>query len=797
LLGGIEPIMQPIRAYRNLTFGRLTSHDGIYTQALERLKAETLEEWRVISEVEEEFQGSLVDGLALLQARGYDLDIETDPLPPEKLVLYAIQARGLTNHGVPADLDKALRICKRLNLSLPAASESDDDLFLWWLVNHTHAYTAMSLNLSGDAISLFGALATLLDRAPRPLGWRTFALALTRSNKGIVHYGSGELGHAAVEFSSAVELENQNPPALRSGMPANNLADLYRFVVARYRNLLRPSTVAELKSHVDSLSAAALGNDPEDAIYLYNKGFRKFEDGKFEEAARLFRKSQKGFKDDSKCPENLAGTMAAFCMNDIARGRKSGASARWRQILSRENHPTPAKRKEEGAVTRDFLVEALNQHDMFINGVLTELNLHKQILTAKSHPENEGKLAVLRRWNSFTPCLPTGEERAEGGGYFITWNGQGLVIDPGFDFVQHFLAERFSLADITGILVTHAHLDHCSELDSVLTLLFERLDELRRDNPGIDPDRVDLFLSVGAAMKTVPWVGALAERSEIVGSIRILSPGDSASLGDIEITTRRARHSDILSDKHCLSVKVNLKSAPTDAAIKSLAFTSDTAWDSDLEAFCDADVVVAHIGTISVREAWLGGVLQFTNAPYEQIVEKSPDNFIEFNADTARGLGIKEEDYEAHFRKYFYKRKFPDGEDAARLPKAHLGLTGVIRLARRFRDKGKIFVISEFGQELGIFRASLAPVLKAHFEKQGSDFPTFRTGDSGLVLDLQDGTTRCYYCGTYHKSVETREIVSLARDRQIRYVCPQCYHVNRERILKDLQLSELEDSLLA
>jgi ribonuclease BN (tRNA processing enzyme) len=90
---------------------------------------------------------------------------------------------------------------------------------------------------------------------------------------------------------------------------------------------------------------------------------------------------------------------------------------------------------------------------------------------------------VLRRWNSYTPILSCGEntgKRAEysgkskiskGGGYFFKTEDCGIVIDPGFNFINNFEANGFLFQDIDHVLITHAHNDHTADLESLLTLL--------------------------------------------------------------------------------------------------------------------------------------------------------------------------------------------------------------------------------------------------------------------------------------------------------------------------------------
>ena len=49
----------------------------------------------------------------------------------------------------------------------------------------------------------------------------------------------------------------------------------------------------------------------------------------------------------------------------------------------------------------------------------------------------------------------------------------GIAIDPGFDFIRNLFHMGFSLNDIDIVLISHAHIDHIRDFESIVTLLFE------------------------------------------------------------------------------------------------------------------------------------------------------------------------------------------------------------------------------------------------------------------------------------------------------------------------------------
>jgi len=91
-------------------------------------------------------------------------------------------------------------------------------------------------------------------------------------------------------------------------------------------------------------------------------------------------------------------------------------------------------------------------------------------------PETPGvHFLGLQRWNSSSPA----QGRSVGGGYLLYSTGRGgrvelgIAVDPGFDFVRNLFHMGFSLSDIDLVLLSHAHMDHVRDFESIVMLLFE------------------------------------------------------------------------------------------------------------------------------------------------------------------------------------------------------------------------------------------------------------------------------------------------------------------------------------
>ena len=96
------------------------------------------------------------------------------------------------------------------------------------------------------------------------------------------------------------------------------------------------------------------------------------------------------------------------------------------------------------------------------------------ITEKKEYPSiNTPKFVILRRWNSYTPIIAENYRISKGGGYFFKTPDCGIVIDPGFNFIDNFKETGHQFHEIDHILITHAHNDHTADLESILTLLHQ------------------------------------------------------------------------------------------------------------------------------------------------------------------------------------------------------------------------------------------------------------------------------------------------------------------------------------
>jgi len=351
-------------------------------------------------------------------------------------------------------------------------------------------------------------------------------------------------------------------------------------------------------------------------------------------------------------------------------------------------------------------------------------------LQSRFRPD-ESFLLVLREWNSFTPAIPDEGEAARGGGYFIRHKGTGIVIDPGFDFLEIFHEAGGRLCDIDHIVITHAHNDHTADLEAILTLLYEFNDKHKND-----PDRqkkVKLYLSQGAARKLsgIIQLRGCSYISEVVTLNRGRSdePQRIPITHEIALTVLPAYHDDVVTADY--SVGLGFQFDFPDGH-RRVIFTGDTAvlpgkdspqtpihatYPEPFREPGSADLVVAHIGSIEPYE--LEGPLGTLSGPERAYVPpESP--------------------------KTFYDK--------------HLGLRGTFLVFYALRPKAGL--VSEFGEEMkSIWIKAVRAIGQKLRDLPPQPIPVF-AGDPIIIYNIAKGTFLCHEDQEFHEPSQLR-IVSV------------------------------------
>jgi len=391
-------------------------------------------------------------------------------------------------------------------------------------------------------------------------------------------------------------------------------------------------------------------------------------------------------------------------------------------IFEKPKADTPKDEKTSRDILETVVSAFQERKEVFFAGINTIESKFKTFTdTNRSIPDVfPSFLSVLRKWNSYTPIFPSEKGDNKGGGYFLYHKGKGIVIDPGFNFIENFYQEGFKVADIDAVLITHAHNDHTVDLESIITLVYKynaaikdsvkeemkdktekeiKLEvEIRLDEKG---KKIDLFLNVGTFMKYSGWLNL--KDSKEINSVTVLQPDTTYNLQEdyfgITIHTTRAKHDEVIDNKYAIGFILDIE------GIK-IGFTGDTGWDYEnnsniAKPFIEhkPKLVIAHLGSIKSKE------FKYVEASNEKEMNEC-----------------------------FYDQ--------------HLGLLGITK----FLDETKpdLTIISEFGEELRDFRKEIVQgigdVLKLNC----------LPGDIGLHIRLKDLGIYCFIDGKFIDFKQTK-----------------------------------------
>jgi hypothetical protein len=230
-----------------------------------------------------------------------------------------------------------------------------------------------------------------------------------------------------------------------------------------------------------------------------------------------------------------------------------------------------------------------------------------------------GEFRVLRKWASYTPLdlmRPddgASADDASGGGYFLWWQGWGLVIDPGVGFGRAFRGAKLVPRNINAVVATHHHIDHTGDMLPVLTCLFE-MNQPDDSSGQTNPHEVDFMLSPGAFSAFADVVAYVPG----VRSVQLLRAGEETShkLSDLYTASLRAVpavHRDLSGrDDAAIGLRIDIR-GPKHSLQCRIGISGDTrfapdegdakTWQAIAEAYADVDLMVVHLGSVYPSDA--------------------------------------------------------------------------------------------------------------------------------------------------------------------------------------------------
>lgn len=341
-----------------------------------------------------------------------------------------------------------------------------------------------------------------------------------------------------------------------------------------------------------------------------------------------------------------------------------------------------------------------------------------------TYPKKDGgffTLEVLKRWASFTPILSgdtrVGKDTRIGGGFFIKYKGKGIVIDPGFNFLENFIDEGYKFKEIDYVMISHAHNDHTADLDSILVMLHKYNEALIKDivkhvkkrnniehkskdiyDREVKKQADEIYKEKRKVIEFYVSDGVLQKYEEI-----FKKAGDACKCRKVEVDELPEL---ILPDPDLKDLKIHNFPAKHDDV-----FTKDKALGFCFEL---TDFALVYTGDTSFsRED--GDISDI----YSELKTKLGDKKILLLANIG-GFKPQEEKYaesDKNNKDFYYKN--------------HLGRLGVARLVEILQPE--VCVLTEFGEEFLGHRRRLSDIFQDAFEN--AEFETkFIPSDVGLKI---------------------------------------------------------------
>ncbi len=581
------------------------------------------------------------------QTRRLELALDLRPDDPFLIRAMAINlSQGGHDEEALAWFDKTLEhdpadslAMRRKGVSLSRLGRHDEALMWFDTALETNPHDAAAMRNMGVSLSKCGKNADAVVWFDKALAENPRDAVALRQ-KGVSYSMLGKLDKAMECYDQALEISPANAAALTN--KARTLIELrqYRQAAAVYDQLIAHSPNNPYHYLEKAIALGKLGR-PADAADAVNYAYSLANPTETLRRGKIYWLKRLGLDPDKDRDAKTARpkTDAGGEYGDIARVMEKT----W-EIF-----------REDIRTFRAKIEEAKNSFNAFIG-------------SSSMFARDRIFLLGARKWNSFTPTLPLGEndETSVGGGYFLHANGVGTVIDPGFDFLENFNAMGGRLADINNIVVTHAHNDHTNDLESILTLFYQRVKNAGR-SPSARLGRprprqaVNLYMNLGAFQKFSPMINLRS--TEHIGQVKVIAPGETYDLegSGIRMRVLPAHHDEIFSKTYAVGLHFTLPTRPA----KTVVFTGDTGLFPS-----GTDIRADNVSELEIGRQY--GLEPGTVDYFIPHLGSIGDN------------ELKSPDRQDKLGESFYPN--------------HLGVQGLIRLITMLRPK-YVFV-SEFGEEL-------------------------------------------------------------------------------------------------
>jgi len=242
--------------------------------------------------------------------------------------------------------------------------------------------------------------------------------------------------------------------------------------------------------------------------------------------------------------------------------------------------------------------------------LIKDLNMPKMVNDAVG----PNKLKIIRKWNSSTPLYS--QAISQGGGYYLSLRNphgeiKGIVIDPGYNFMDIFREQRLGIQDIDAIIVTHDHDDHSEAVEGILSLLAKYNDYRLQGASKV----IDIFGSPGTMLKYQGVFGKTDKEGNKEINFQLMIPGNVITSIDGTATMEKYGFNIYVTQAYHPELWTNQESAvgmviETNILYKNhplkIGITGDTRYETFIgNQYRDVQVLLLNIGSIEKEEGLL------------------------------------------------------------------------------------------------------------------------------------------------------------------------------------------------
>ncbi len=418
----------------------------------------------------------------------------------------------------------------------------------------------------------------------------------------------------------------------------------------------------------------------------------------------------------------IAGIILLYAKNKS----KKGLMNKWRKkydlaldAISRENEDIP----------KNYEVLSKYIHE-------EKTNFYHYVSASLRNNICDNCLIMLKGWSSSTPLInsPNFRNQKFGGGFYIRYNGVGIAVDPGCNFVENMHEQGLYISDIDYVIITHSHIDHCHDMDTLATMNYEYNKIIKnRSFPKfkeLDTHIIRWYVDSDTYKKISEnndFQNDQHECYKLGFGRKITHPrtivNTEVQTVETELKEVKIKINYFLTLHRCegsLGIKIELSDNKNQTQPITIGYTSDTAYFENLkENLKKCDILIANISELC----------------HNDLLRKTVES------------------------------------------DSHLRLQGCISLIEGTDPPPKISIISEFWGGKDDIRLYIAKFLNDRFNttifRDKKTETNVLAGDVGLSIKLDNLHTKCSFCNGYTR-VNLINTVLTAPYERLKYVCDNC-----------------------